>query len=51
MAASLIISLLLIKDHIGGFAGIKDSVDFLWLNSSVYNGGSLEPISWFWYLH
>ena len=45
MAASLIISLLLIKDHIGGFAGIKDSVDFLWLNSSVYNGGSLEPIS------
>ncbi len=45
MAASLIISLLLIKDHIGGFAGIKDSVDFLWLNSSVYNGGTLEPIS------
>ena len=45
MAASLVISLLLIKDHIGGFAGIKDSVDFLWLNSQVYDGGSLEPIT------
>ena len=45
MAASLVISLLLIKDHIGGFAGIKDSVDFLWLNSSVYDGGTLEPIT------
>ena len=39
MAASLVISLLLIKDHLGGFAGIKDSVDFLWLNSQVYDGG------------
>ena len=45
MAASLVISLLLIKDHLGGFAGIKDSVDFLWLNSSVYDGGNLEPIT------
>ncbi|GIR00061.1 MAG: hypothetical protein CM15mP8_2580 [Methanobacteriota archaeon] len=45
MAASLVISLLLIKDHLGGFAGIKDSVDFLWLNSQVYDGGSLEPIT------
>ena len=45
MASSLIISLLLIKDHIGGFASMKDSVDFLWLNSSVYESGSLTSIS------
>ncbi len=45
MAASLVISLLLIKDHLGGFSSIKDSVDLLWLNSSVYNGGTLEPIT------
>ena len=45
MASSLIISLLLIKDHIGGFASMKDSVDFLWLNSSVYENGSLTSIS------
>ena len=45
MAASLIVSLLVIKDHLGGFAGIKDSIDFLWLNSAVYDGGSLEPIT------
>ena len=45
MASSLIISLLLIKDHIGGFASMKDSVDFLWLNSSVYESGNLTSIS------
>ena len=45
MASSLIISLLLIKDHIGGYASMKDSVDFLWLNSSVYENGSLTSIS------
>ena len=45
MASSLVISLLLIKDHIGGFASMKDSVDFLWLNSSVYESGSLTSIS------
>ena len=45
MASSLIISLLLVKDHIGGFASMKDSVDFLWLNSSVYENGSLTSIS------
>ena len=45
MASSLIISLLLIKDHIGGFASMKDSVDFLWLNSSVYESGTLTSIS------
>ena len=45
MASSLIISLLLIKDHLGGFASMKDSVDFLWLNSSVYESGNLTSIS------
>ena len=45
MAASLIISLLLIKDHIGGFAGIKDSVNLLWVNTTVWDGGVLEPVS------
>lgn len=45
MAASLIISLLLIKDHIGSFAGIKDSVNLLWVNTSVWDGGVLEPVT------
>ena len=45
MAASLIISLLLIKDHIGSYSGIKDAVDILWLNTSVWDGGSLEPVT------
>ena len=45
MAASLIISLLLIKDHLGSFAGIKDSLNFLWVNTSVWDGGVLEPVT------
>ena len=45
MAASLIISLLLIKDHLGSFAGIKDSLNILWVNTSVWDGGVLEPVT------
>ena len=45
MAASLIISLLLINDHIGGFAGIKDSMNLLWVNTAVWDGGALEPVT------
>ena len=45
MAASLIISLLLIKDHIGSFSGIKDSFNLLWVNTNVWVGGVLEPVT------
>ncbi|MDP6333648.1 MAG: proton-conducting transporter membrane subunit [Candidatus Poseidoniaceae archaeon] len=45
MAASFIISLLLIKDHIGSFAEIKDSLDILWVNTTVWDGGVLEPVT------
>ena len=45
MAASLIISLLLIKDHIGSFSGIKDSFNLLWVNTNVWDGGVLEPVT------
>ena len=41
MAASLIVSLLLIKDHLGSFLIDNDTIDFLWLNTHTYSSSGL----------
>ena len=41
MASSLLVSLLLIKDHLGGFLVDLDTPDFLWLNTHTYSSGNL----------
>ena len=45
MAASLIISLLLIQDHLGSFLIDHDTIDFLWLNTHTYSSSGLEAHS------
>ena len=45
MAASLIISLLLIKDHLGSFLIDNDTIDFLWLNTHTYSSAGLAEHS------
>ena len=41
MAASLMVSLLLIKDHLGSFLIDNDTIDFLWLNTHTYSSSGL----------
>ena len=45
MAASLILSLLLIKDFIGGMGGMANFFTFEWVNTAMYIDGEISEVS------